>query len=153
MKRRTKIAWRIGDVFAVPLLNNKFAIGQVLEQSMVNMARIALYDKIITETQNIDIKTLCNETDLISLMEVFKQELDFGRWKILGNKDVSIPIDKQPNEKFRKINWVGAVTYDAGLAEDFLNAFYSLIAWDDWGNPIFLTNFLLIFQKSQLSCF
>lgn len=147
MKRRTKIIWKTGDIFAVPLVNNQFAIGQILGQSMVNFVRISLYDETIFELENIESTNLCNETNLISLIEVSREQLDYNVWKILGNKEVSIPLNRQPNEKYRNLNWVGAQMNDAALAEDFLNAFYALITWDNWFDPNYLDKFLVDISK------
>ncbi len=147
MKKRTKIIWAIGDVFVVPLMNDKFVIGQVLGQSMINTVRVAFYDETISQLQNINTTDFCNDKNLISLIEVTKEQLDYGVWKILGNRQVSIAINKQPNEKYRKLNWVGMTIQDAALAEDFLNAYYSLIAWDDWFDPNYLDKFLVDMSK------
>jgi hypothetical protein len=147
MKKRNKITWAIGDVFGVPLVNDKFVIGQILGQSMTNTVRVALYDETINQPQNIDTTVFCNDKNLISLIEVTKEQLDYGVWKILGNRQVSIPINRQPNEKYRQLNWVGMTIQDAALVEDFLNAFYSLIAWDDWFDPSYLDKLLVDISK------
>ena len=114
---------------------------------MVNFVRISLYDETIFELENIESTNLCNETNLISLIEVSREQLDYNVWKILGNKEVSIPLNRQPNEKYRNLNWVGAQMNDAALAEDFLNAFYALITWDNWFDPNYLDKFLVDISK------
>lgn len=147
MKRRKRIDFKSGDIFTVPLMDNRFTLGQVLDQRWPNVVRIALFDKTIDRLQEIDITEFCKSDNLISLVEVTKEQLAFGAWKIVGNKEVNIPISKYPNEQFRNNQWIGSITYDAALAEDFLNAFYALIPWDDWYDPHFLEKLLIDISK------
>ncbi|MBL0145402.1 MAG: hypothetical protein IPP48_06245 [Chitinophagaceae bacterium] len=51
------------------------------------------------------------------------------------------------NEKFKDVGYVGAVSYDAGLAIDFLAAFHKLTPWDDWYDPNYLDEFLVNVEK------
>jgi hypothetical protein len=78
MKKGSKFTWTIGDIFAVPLINNTSTIGQILGQSMLNTVRVALYDETIIEFNNIDNTTFCNEKNLISLIEITREQLDYG---------------------------------------------------------------------------
>jgi hypothetical protein len=144
---RKKIDFKSGDVFAVPLNNNKFSIGQVLDQRMVNTVRIALHDEIIESLEGNDFNNFCNISNLISLIEVTKEQLTYGVWKILGNKLIDIPISKYPNEKYRSNKWIDSTIHDAALAEDFLNAFYSLRPWDNWYDPNYLDEYLVDITK------
>ncbi len=141
--RRKKVKWGICDIFAIPLKNGKYSIGHILDQRMVNTLRIALFDEIFEVLENIKVDEICDNNKLISLIEVTKVQVDYGVWKIIGNKKSLIPIGDYPNEKFRKSNFVGSIVYDAGLAEDFVDAFYSLAPWDNWYDPNFLDEFLV----------
>jgi hypothetical protein len=142
--RRKKIKWNQNDVFAIPLLNGNYAIGHVLDQTdFVNAVRIALYDEIIKDFDDIDLNGLINDKNLISLIEVTREQLDYGVWKIIGNKQTTLPIEKYANEQTRINKWVGSTQYGAGLAEDFINSYYALLPWDDWYIPDFLDEFLV----------
>jgi len=143
MPRRKKILWKCSDVFAVPLKNGRYAIGQTLIQNMRNVVGIALFDETVNSIDNVDLDQFCKKENLISLVETTIEQLTYGAWKILGSKEINIPQADFPNEKFRKTKWIGMITYDAALAEDFLNAFYGLQPWDDWFNPNFLDEFLV----------
>ena len=143
MARRKKIIWNCGDVFAVPLKNGKYAIGQTLIQNMKNTVGIALYDETVDSTDNIDLESVCKIENLISLVDVTIEQLTYGVWKILGSKKINIPESDFPNAKFRKTKWVGSKMYDAALSEYFLNAYYALQPWDDWFNPNFLDELLV----------
>lgn len=147
MKRRKKIDWQIGDVFAVPLKDGRFSIGQALNQSMPNTVRVALYNEVLDAIDNLVPDNLCQVKNLISLIEVTKDQLDYGVWRIIGNKAVTIQLEDQPNEQYRIKRWVGASFHDAALAEDFLNAYNRLIPWDDWYNPNYLDGYLVDISK------
>lgn len=147
MKRRKKITWTGEDIFAVPLKNGNFSIGQILDQRMVNTVRIALFHEVVSGIQNVDLTELCNSTNLISLIEVTKEQLTYGVWKIIGNKIISIPLRDYPNERFRENKWIDSIVHDAALAEDFLNAFYCLLPWDDWYDPNYLDTYLVDISK------
>jgi hypothetical protein len=148
MGRKT-IKWHINDVFAVPLLNGKYALGHILDQRIVNAVRIALYNELVTEgeLENIDLTEYIQQENLLSLIEVTKWHLNDGAWKIVGNKLNVVSVESFPNEQFRSNNWINSVTYDAGLTEDFLNSFYALLPWDDWHDPDYLDKYLVDISK------
>jgi len=141
MTKKTK--WLRSDVFVIPLLNKTFSVGQVLDLQMENVVRIALYDEIINSIISVEIDELCKSKNLISLIASSREQLDYKVWKILGNKQQNIPVSNFPNEKYREKGWVGAISYDAALVEDFVNSFYSLLPWDDWFKPDYLDTFLI----------
>jgi len=147
MAKKKRINWTAGDVFLIPLKNGKYCVGHVLDQNMTNTVRVALYDEVLDMSDKSDIENLCNVDNLISLIEVTREQLDFGIWKIIGNKMTDIPISRYPNEQYRSSKWVGSSIQDAALAEDFVNAFYSLIPWDDWYNPNYLDKYLIDISK------
>lgn len=145
--KRKKVPWVIGDIFAITLNTGKYAIGHILSQRLPNTIRIALYDEILEMTEGNDINILCRETDLISLIEVTKEQIDFGVWKVIGNKPTDIPISRHANEQYRSPDpykdGVGSEVLDAAVAEDFMNAFYGLHPWDDWYDPQFYDKMLV----------
>lgn len=141
--KRKKVIWKANDIFVIPLLNGKYSIGHILDQRMINTVRIALYDEVLSQLDKLDIESLVNSSDLISLIEVFREKLDYGEWPIIGNKQTVIPVEKYANEQFRSNNWINSVTFDAGLAEDFINSYYGLLPWDDWYDPNYLDKFLV----------
>jgi len=148
---KRKIKWANGDVFAVPLSDGRFAIGQALDLMMVNQMRVALYDEVFPSLEAINLPNVCLPADLISLVASSREQLDYGVWRIIGNKPVTVPLEQYPNEQFREQGWVGAKHYDAALLEDFLEAFYALQPWDDWFNPNYLDAFLVDLSKKPSS--
>jgi len=111
--RRKKVGWQPNDVFAIPLLNNSYAVGHILDQRLINAVRIALYNEVINDLGDIDLTTLIDSKNLISLIEVTREQLDYDVWKIVGNKKTIIPIDRYPNEQFRANKWINSIVHDA----------------------------------------
>ncbi|HTA81480.1 MAG TPA: Imm26 family immunity protein [Bacteroidia bacterium] len=147
MRRNKKIQWAFGDIFIVPLINNKYCVGQALDLMMPNVVRCAFFNEIVDDVNKINLSNLTYPDDLISLIAVSREQLDYGAWKIIGNKRITIPEKAFPNQQYKSARWVGAKIYDAALAEDFLNAFFALIPWDDWHNPNYLDSFLVDMSK------
>lgn len=147
MAKKKKVTWSIENVFVIPLMNGKYCVGHVLDQRMVNTIRIALYDEVLDVAEECDVSKLCNADKLISLVEATKEQLAYGVWKIIGEKKSDIPVSKYANEQYRANKWVGSTVYDAALVEDFVNAFYALIPWDDWYDPNYLEEFLVDISK------
>jgi len=138
---KKKINWQNGDVFFVKLKDGTYTTGQILDLQMKNVVRCAFFDERIINQQEANVS--CNVKNLISILATTREQLDFGIWKILGNKKIEILIDEYPNEQFRNNDWIGAKVYDAAVVEEFLDAFYALIPWDDWADPNYLDKLLL----------
>jgi hypothetical protein len=142
MSKKKKQAFNNGDIFLVPLKNGEQVIGQVLDMQMINVVRCAFFAEKYTSDDIISLNVGSNK-NLISLVAITKEQLEFGVWKVIGNKNVGIPLDQYPNEQFRSNGWIGAKIYDAAILEDFLNAFYRLMPWDDWADPYYLDKLLV----------
>lgn len=147
MTKKKKKEWGFGDVFLIPLKNEKYGTGQVLDLQMPNIVRVALFDEVVDSLEEFSIGQSCSMSNLISLVASSREQLDYGVWRLMGNKHIDIPKKLFPNEEFRYKNWIGARHYDAALLEDFLNSFYALLPWDDWFNPNYLDEFLI--EKSK----
>jgi hypothetical protein len=144
--RRKKQTWHAGDVFFVPLKDGTWGVGQVIDLMMPNVIRCLFFDLRFQEVpDSIDRGDLTgHETSCVA---VTREQIDYGVWKVGQNLSIKIPNSWLPNEQFRQKAWVGAVMYDAALAEDFLNSFFGLLPWDDWHDPNFLDEFLLSPEK------
>lgn len=133
-------------MFFVPLKDKSWGIGQVIDLMMPNVIRCLFFDlrfRTIPATMNSD-DLVGHE---ISCVAVTREQIDYGVWKVVQNLPLKIEQSSLPNEQFRKKRWVGAVIYDAALAEDFLDSFFGLLPWDDWHDPNFLDEFLLSADK------
>jgi hypothetical protein len=142
MARKKKQRWRPGDIFFVPQRDGVCSVGQVLDVMMTNVASCAFYD--IRTPCDTPVGSFDLDDDLaIAALSVTKEQLDFGAWRVVGWQPVSLPRHAWPNENTRAQSWVGSIVYDAAIAEDLLNAYNGLTAWDDWKDPRYLDNLLV----------
>ena len=127
-----KIKWNVGDVFCIKLLNNKNVIGQIIDLQMANVVCCTFYKQIFNpnELENISIE----QNQIISFVACTREQLDYGVWPILGNKKIFTNKLSLPNEQYRNNSWIGAITYDASIIEEFVNTYNGLLPWDDWAN-------------------
>lgn len=95
-----KVNWLPNDVFAIPLTSNHYATGHVLDQRMVNSVRIALYKGRVDKLEILNPDEPLTSEDLISLIEVTREQLDYGVWKVIGHVTSTIPAKLYPNEQF-----------------------------------------------------
>lgn len=140
---KRKIKWNNGDVFAIPLEDGSYSVGQILDLMMINIVRIALYDEKVKDIHNSNLNQFCKTDNLVSLVTCTREQLDYNIWKIIGNKEQVIPLKMFPYEDKRDNGWIGAITYDAAIIEDFVNSFYGFLPWDDWHDPNFLDELLI----------
>jgi hypothetical protein len=140
--RAEKAIWKPNDVFAIPLKNGDYAIGHILDQRMVNTVRIALYNEVISDLNTIS-ENLINDEHLVSLIEVTREQLDYGVWKIIGNILTIISIEKYANEQFRSNKWINYIVLYATVAETFMNAYLGLLPWDKYYDPDYFDKLLV----------
>ena len=139
---KKKVKWNEGDLFLVPQKDKNYSVGVILDLMMPNVVRCALFDERVSST-NIDPDEYAEKKNLISLIAISREQLDYGVWPIIGKSRFQLEKSKYPNEQYRNKGWVGAKTYDAALIEDFLDAFNKLTPWDDWYKPDYLDGFLI----------
>lgn len=141
-KAQQKQSWQAGDIFAVQQRDGVCSLGCVIDLMMKNVVSCAFYDIRAKCEDKIEAGHL-DAARLIALLSVTREQLDFGAWKIVGHLDE--PLDKElwPNEEYREARWIGAKIYDAAIAEDLLNAYNGLAAWDDWHDPEYLDKLLV----------
>jgi hypothetical protein len=54
-----------------------------------------------------------------------------------------VPPEDKPYERLRAQGFVGAKVRGSAVVEEFVNAFYGLMPWDDWYVPDYLDDFLV----------
>ncbi|MEP6766323.1 MAG: hypothetical protein ABJB66_18570 [Gemmatimonadaceae bacterium] len=59
---------------------------------------------------------------LIAVLAVSREQLDYGKWRVVGQQEVTLVKELWPNEEYRAEQWVGAKVHDASIAEELLNA-------------------------------
>ena len=134
--------WEPGDIFTVRQRDGICSLGQVIESLMVNIVSCAFYDIRVPCSQARGPFKLAPNS-LIALLSVTREQLDFGKWKVVAKDAVNIAADLWPNEEFRKNQWVGVKIYDASIAEELLDAYNGLVPWDDWHDPAYLDKLLV----------
>jgi hypothetical protein len=140
MTRRKKHNWEFGDIFLVNLKDKTYGIIQVIDSMMKNVVYVAITNHKISDLQQIP---KLNSKNLISLIAITKEGLDFGEFKTVERQNEIVSRIDFKNEKLSEQGYVGAKIYDYGLVEDFLNAYHKLDYWNDWFNPNYLDEFLI----------
>lgn len=141
MARKRKITWEFGAVFAVPLPDGTFGIGQAIAPMMANVIYCAFTRQRVGEIDG-GVPHLLS-TDVVSRVPVTRVQLDYAAWPILGVAPPCCAKSDFIAEAYAARGYVGATVYDAALAEDFLAAFHALAAWDDWHQPDYLDRWLV----------
>jgi hypothetical protein len=147
--RKGDVLWSAGSVFLVPLRDGTHCPGLVIaaEPSALNSVSIALFDQKddwvgTTPTLNID--------RIFSLLLVTRDLLDSGRWPIISRQAECDLLDRDPYERIRREGFIGAKVRGSANVEEFANAFYGLLPWDDWYLPNYLDEFLLTPEKKPI---
>ena len=117
--------WETGDVFAIPLLDNSFSIGQVLSK---NHCTCALYN-FRSFTQPTISQTEFKALMPISILHLSNGDLlNNGHWKILFNEQVTLNPDSGSGGKFGDI---GSVSHGQCRAlTDLADAYWGLTPWN-----------------------
>ena len=141
MARKRKVTWEFGAVFVVPLPDGTFGIGQAIASMMTNVIYCAFTRQRVGAIGG-GVPKL-HATDVVSRVPVTREQLDYAVWRVLGVAPLCCAKADFPAEAFANRGYVGAMIYDAALAEDFLAAFHALAAWDDWHQPDYLDRWLV----------
>ena len=143
--------WDIGSIFLIPLKDGSSCPGQVVgrERDVLNSATVAIFDSRGAWEASGTMPAL-NEEDIFSKLFVSKHSLDSGHWKVIGKGDVVIEKSQFPNESARMSGFVGAKVNGSDIVDEFVNAYYGLVAWDDWYVPDFLDDLLVSPEKKPV---
>lgn len=139
-----KMAKRVstGDLFAIPRMDGKSVLGQVLQEWMKNMFCIAIFDCVIENGRippNLESKT----PPVLAMPSVVRREIS-GGWPVIGSAPLLVDVRFAPHLKFEQNRFIGASWQDCLLIEDLVNAYYKLATWEPYpGRPGFLRTLLL----------
>lgn len=115
--------WEVGDVFAIPLCDNTFSIGQVLDKKYCTCA---LFEIRINNP-------LFNQSDFrklrpISILHLGTDLLNNGTWQILFSDQVTLDPTSGSGGKFGE---VGCISYGGGgTMTDLADAYFGLQPWN-----------------------
>lgn len=122
--------WNIGDVFAIPLLDNTFSFGQVLDKKYCTCVLFAIRS-INSGLTFEEFKKLTP----ISILHLGKDLLNNGQWKVLFNIKPTLNPDNGSGGKFGTI---GCTSYGGGgIMNDLANAYWGLEPW----NVLYVENY------------
>jgi hypothetical protein len=136
-------AWKIGDVFAISLDDQSYAIGQIIgrEAQVLNSASIALFD---IRVENTSISKIVLSLDrLYSVLFVTRDQLDDGTWKVIGEASIGVSPQDFPYESLRRSGFVGAKVIGSGIVRNFVRAFYGFCAWNFYLDPEYFDRLLI----------
>lgn len=86
MKKKLKV--NIGDIFQIPLVNNRYAYGQVIAKGKV-CDWVVVFD--CTSMDTTDLSVIAN-SQIIFLIATVLVKLEDGLWKIIGNFQIQTDI-------------------------------------------------------------
>jgi hypothetical protein len=129
-KRPARVPWAVGDVFAAPLLDGSFAVGQVLWEATfakgvsLRAPTVALFEHRLATLGDVDLDDAVT-TRALAILHVQAGSLDCGAWRVLGRRAVTLdPFSGRDGRPFE----VGAISWD-GL-EILANAWHGLEPWN-----------------------
>jgi hypothetical protein len=142
MARKT---WETGNLFAVPLADGSFSLGQVVgrEPQVLNSITCAFYRTRVAPSALESVTTVPDNRDLIAVQFTTKDLLTNRLWKVLANYPVTTPPSAFPHEDKRAGQWVGATVVGSGIIVHFLNAFFGLEPWHQMKDPHYFDHLLL----------
>ena len=128
-----------GDIFGVPLPDGSMALGQVLgcEREALNSVGCALFGDRFTGAAEFVLGKP------IAVLLVTPDLLNKGIWPILQSRELQVPAEGRPYERFRAQSWVGVNVTGSANAAELLAAYHGLAPWDDWHDPQYLDKLLL----------
>ena len=128
MARRKKVKWNYGDVFAVPLVDGSWSMGQAIGSMMTHIVYCAFFD---TRFQSLPSSPpLSPRPPIVALLATWKESLNFGDWPVVATSPLVVEVAEFSNERFRAGGYVGAKHYDEGIVADFLSAYHGLAPWN-----------------------
>lgn len=133
-----------GDIFLIPLLDGRFAVGQVIafETRALHCVSCGLFDQPVSDRAAGE-SLILDENQLFSCVLVFHVHFLKKKWPIVGNQKLKVPKKFFPFEKELKKGGVGAKILSEGIFEDFVNAFYGCKPWDLYKNPNYFDELLI----------
>ncbi|WP_374604694.1 hypothetical protein [Arenimonas sp.] len=139
--RRKKHPWVIGDVFLVPLRDGSHCPGQVVgrEPDLLNCVAIALFDARGAWSESWEPAA----DSIFSKLFVSRDALDLGQWPVVGRRASALARPGMPNESLRDVGFVGAKVVGSDIVDEFVNAYFGLMPWDDWYVPDYLDDLLV----------
>ncbi|MGG2091473.1 Imm26 family immunity protein [Bacillus sp. S13(2024)] len=146
-KRPKKQKWKVGDIFLLNLSNGTYGFGQILWKPFGSPV-CGLFD---LNTETIPTVAKISNHPFISVLTLLPSSLDKGDWKVIGNADVRIDIEKVPWQH-RGLGDVGSMSCNDGILLKLANAYYGLFPWNVFYEEDYFDKILLSpFKRSNIA--
>lgn len=144
--------WQVGDLFCVPTVDGRQALGQIIgrEPDVLDSVAVALFDQRFETPVEAEAATLRNPDGIYSVLFTTRDLLDSGGWQVVGKADVVLGNGLYPYEHLRGNGFIGAKIIGSGIVTKFVNAYFGLMPWDDWKDPLYLDQLLISAAKKPL---
>jgi hypothetical protein len=130
MKRRKRIKWSNGDLFAVPLVDGTFGLVQAVDHWLPHWIYTGVTDHRFTNLPS-DVVAM-GQKNVIARIAVSDDAFDFGDFMRLGHAEPLARRKDFANEQFASNGYIGAVSYTAGILVDFLSAWHAISPWNQY---------------------
>lgn len=142
-----------GDIFRVNLNNGSAILGQVIQYDKRGLPgySLGLFDLPFESHQERTNTNLSFDkcfSILIGTTECFSRN---SNWKVIGNQNLIIPKKYYPYERLRKSNKPGCILHNKSAIDEFVNAYYGLLPWDNYYKSDYLDGMLLSLEKKPLN--
>ena len=137
--------WDVGNLFAIPLTDGSFALGQVVshDPGILNGITCVFFGRRIPELSPGAVDAPPLPPEAIAVQFVTKDLLTRRTWRVLGNYPLTLPASILPHEDTRASGWVGARVIGSGVIQHFLNAYFGLESWTQMKEPTYFDGLLL----------
>ena len=137
---RRRVKWVPGLVFAVPLTDHSWGVGQTAELMMPHWGYCALFSVRFPTLEAAIPRP--NKKDLVALLAVARRGLASGYWPVIATAPPLFAKAEFPNERLAASGYIGAKMYDYGLGEALLSAFHGLTPWNTYKEENYLDTML-----------
>ncbi len=141
-KRPPRVSWKVGDAFSIRLRDGSNAFGQILWESAPASSQslrapiCALFD--YRAGQDLVQTASLLKTRIVTVLHILGQELDDGRWPIVGTGELAADPFSGPCGRPGE---VGSRSWD-GL-EEIANAWFGLAPWNAYFKDDYLDGWLM----------
>jgi hypothetical protein len=116
--------WKVGDVFLIPLIDNSFSFGQVLDKKYCTCAlfNLKLNDPNLSQSRFFELQP-------ISILHLSNGDLlNNGQWKVIFNEQVKL----NPSSEYGgKAGTIGSISHGRCKAMvDLANGYWGLQPWN-----------------------
>ncbi|KGJ87989.1 Imm26 family immunity protein [Colwellia psychrerythraea] len=132
---------KVGDTFWVPIEDNSFVLGQIIEEQreVLNSITCVFFDCRVTELDEAPL----NFDNPICCQFVTRDLFNSGQWQRIANLPNQVEDKLLPYRETMSNGWIGASMIGSGSIRKFLAAFYGLREWDEMFDPNYYQSLLL----------